>query len=124
MDEPTLIEVAQRIARALERLAPPPATGVDLDAALALVWEARGERLRPVPRVAGVPLDLLCGIERVSELLFENTRRFAQGETIHTENSYKFRLDEFKALLAQAGFSKAQAWTDEQGWYAVVLARP
>lgn len=79
MDERTLIEVAQRIARALERLAPPPATGVDLDAALAFVWEARGERLRPVPRVAGVPLDLLCGIERVSELLFENTRRFAQG---------------------------------------------
>ena len=32
----------------------------------AFVWEARGERLRPVPRVAGVPFDLLCGIERVA----------------------------------------------------------
>ena len=44
-----------------------------------IVWEARGERLRPVAQVAGVPYDLLCGIERVSELLFENTRRFAAG---------------------------------------------
>ena len=69
----------ERIARALERLAPPPAAGVDLAAADAFVWEARGERLRPVPRVAGVPYDLLCGIERVAEQLFENTRRFAAG---------------------------------------------
>ena len=53
-----------------------------------------------------------------------HTRRFAKGETIHTENSHKFRLDGFKALLALAGFSKVQPWTDAQGWYAVVLARP
>lgn len=53
-----------------------------------------------------------------------HTRRFAKGETIHTENSHKFRLDGFKALLALAGFSKVQPWTDGQGWYAVVLARP
>ena len=69
----------ERIAAALERLSPAPASGVDLDAADAFVWEARGERLRPVPRVAGVPYDLLCGIERVAETLMENTRRFARG---------------------------------------------
>jgi uncharacterized protein len=77
--EPALVETAERIARALERLAPPPADGVDLAAADAFVWEARGERLRAVPRVAGVPYDLLCGIERVAEALHENTRRFAAG---------------------------------------------
>lgn len=53
-----------------------------------------------------------------------HTRHFAQGETIHTENSYKFRLDTFSELLAQAGFSRVQPWTDARGWYAVVLARP
>ena len=53
-----------------------------------------------------------------------HTRRFARGETIHTENSHKFRLDSFRDLLAQAGFSRAQPWTDERSWYAVVLARP
>jgi predicted AAA+ superfamily ATPase len=73
------LEALDRIAQALERLAPPPAAGVDLDAADAFVWEAHGQRLRAVPRVAGVPFDLLCGIERVAELLFANTSRFAAG---------------------------------------------
>ena len=79
MDERALAGLVERIAAALERSSPPPASSVDLDAADAFVWEARGERLRPVPRVAGVPFDLLCGIERVAEALFENTRRFARG---------------------------------------------
>jgi len=74
--DPALLE---RIAAALERLAPPPAAPVDLSAAEAFVWEARGERLRPVPRVAGVPYDLLVGIERVALTLHDNTRRFAAG---------------------------------------------
>ena len=67
MDERALLGLVERIAAALERSSPPPATGIDLDAADAFVWEARGERLRPVPNVAGVPFDLLCGIERVAE---------------------------------------------------------
>ena len=79
MDERALAGLVERMAAALERSSPPPASSVDLDAADAFVWEARGERLRPVPRVAGVPFDLLCGIERVAEALFENTRRFARG---------------------------------------------
>jgi predicted AAA+ superfamily ATPase len=74
--DPDLLE---RIAGALERLAPPPARAVDLGGADAFVWEARAERLRPVPRVAGVPFDLLVGIERVAETLYDNTRRFAAG---------------------------------------------
>jgi predicted AAA+ superfamily ATPase len=77
--EPTTLALLERIASALERLAPPSARAVALDGADAFAWEARGERLRPVPRVAGVPFELLCGIERVSELLYENTRRFGHG---------------------------------------------
>ncbi|MFO1075733.1 MAG: ATP-binding protein [Geminicoccaceae bacterium] len=72
-------ELLVRIAQALERLAPPPVERIELDRADAFIWEARGERLRPVPKVAGVPYDLLCGIERVAEILFENTARFAHG---------------------------------------------
>lgn len=51
-------------------------------------------------------------------------RSFAQGERIHTENSYKYRVEEFVALLNRAGFPQTQVWTDEQAWFAVVLARP
>lgn len=52
------------------------------------------------------------------------TRDFERGERIHTENSYKYPLPAFTALLARAGFSRAQAWTDDRGWFAVVYARP
>lgn len=51
-------------------------------------------------------------------------RTFAQGERIHTENSYKYAVSVFTDMLAQAGFSQAQAWTDARGWFAVVYARP
>ena len=51
-------------------------------------------------------------------------RRFAAGERIHTENSYKYPLDVFCDLLAQAGFPHARAWTDERQWFAVVHAQP
>ena len=51
-------------------------------------------------------------------------RSFAKGERIHTENSYKYRAKDFVALLNSAGFSQTQVWTDEQTWFAVVLAHP
>lgn len=49
-------------------------------------------------------------------------RPFAAGERIHTENSYKYRLDGFEQVLAQAGFDAVTSWTDEQGWFALCLA--
>ena len=51
-------------------------------------------------------------------------RRFAAGERIHTENSCKYRLDDFASLLAAAGFAMQEAWTDPRHWFAVILARP
>lgn len=51
-----------------------------------------------------------------------DSRRFALGERIHTENSYKYRADDFVNLLRRAGFSRAQVWTDDKAWFAVVLA--
>ena len=49
-------------------------------------------------------------------------RRFARGERIHTENSYKYRPDAFEALLASAGYGAPVRWTDERGWFAVYWA--
>ncbi|MES2950767.1 MAG: L-histidine N(alpha)-methyltransferase [Pseudomonadota bacterium] len=37
---------------------------------------------------------------------------FAQGETLHTENSYKFTVDGLHQLAARAGFTPGQSWTD------------
>ena len=48
---------------------------------------------------------------------------FARGESIHTENSYKFRPGQAEHLLATAGFAPNMSWTDRRGWFAVCLAR-
>jgi L-histidine N-alpha-methyltransferase len=48
---------------------------------------------------------------------------FALGETIHTENSYKYRQGQAEALLTATGFTHLATWTDEQARFAVCLAR-
>lgn len=48
---------------------------------------------------------------------------FAKGETIHTENSYKFTGETIRNLLEDADFDVERTWMDERGWYAVTLAR-
>ena len=48
---------------------------------------------------------------------------FAAGETIHTENSYKYRPGQAEAMLTQAGFAPEAVWTDARGWFAVCLGR-
>jgi len=48
---------------------------------------------------------------------------FACGETIHTENSYKYRPGQAETLLAEAGFAPAATWTDPCDWFAVCLGR-
>ena len=48
---------------------------------------------------------------------------FRRGETIHTENSYKFSVEGVQRLLAQAGFTAVNNWTDANHWFGVFLAR-
>jgi predicted AAA+ superfamily ATPase len=71
-------EVLERIAGALERLAPKETARPDLSAADAYVWHPNG-RLAPVARVNRVEMSLLKGIDRMRDVLVENTERFAKG---------------------------------------------
>jgi dimethylhistidine N-methyltransferase len=48
--------------------------------------------------------------------------QFARGETIHTENSYKFTAESLSAIVERAGFSITHSWTDEREWFGVYLA--
>jgi len=48
---------------------------------------------------------------------------FAEGETIHTENSYKYLPGQAETMLAEAGFAAAGSWTDDRGWFNVCLGR-
>jgi dimethylhistidine N-methyltransferase len=47
-------------------------------------------------------------------------RRFARGERIHTENSYKYRPATFAELLRAAGWNPRHVWLDERAWFAVL----
>ena len=47
---------------------------------------------------------------------------FGPGETIHTENSYKFTPDAIEALLAPANFTISKSWQDPNHLFAVTLA--
>ncbi|MGJ4969843.1 MULTISPECIES: ATP-binding protein [unclassified Bradyrhizobium] len=82
---PASDDTADRIARALEAIAAHLATthagatpALDLNAADAFVWHPNG-RLSTVPRVSRVEIDLLKGIDRMRDILIENTERFANG---------------------------------------------
>ena len=46
---------------------------------------------------------------------------FTEGETIHTENSYKYAIPEFQALEAKAGWNARQVWTDPESLFSVQL---
>ena len=46
---------------------------------------------------------------------------FTAGETIHTENSYKYHIHEFVDLAASSGFEKISTWTDKENLFAVML---
>ena len=48
--------------------------------------------------------------------------RFARGETIHTENSYKFTEQSIASIVERAGFRMEQRWTDDKEWFGVYLA--
>lgn len=46
---------------------------------------------------------------------------FDEGETIHTENSYKYAESDLQALAAASGFAVEQVWTDSRSWFADAL---
>ncbi len=46
---------------------------------------------------------------------------FREGESLHTENSYKYAPDEFIALAEQNGFRAVRHWVDPEGLFAIYL---
>ena len=48
---------------------------------------------------------------------------FAAGESIHTENSYKYAPSEFQRLAGEAGWNAEQVWLDPRGYFSIHLLR-
>jgi dimethylhistidine N-methyltransferase len=47
------------------------------------------------------------------------TFAFAKGETIHTENSYKYTVESFRVLAQEAGWRPVATWADERDYFAI-----
>ena len=75
----TLEEKLDRLIAAVARLAPKEVPPTDLDAADCFVWSAEMTALEPVVRVNRVDIGLIKGVDRVRDILIDNTRRFAAG---------------------------------------------
>lgn len=72
-------EPLDRIAAALERLAPAPVPAPSFTEASAYVWHPDPDRLEPVPTVDRVDLVQLIGIDRARDTLLANTLQFGRG---------------------------------------------
>ena len=73
-----MTDALERIAAALERLAPAPMPAPDFGAE-AFAWHTGPDRLDPVAHVSRVDIGLLVGVNRSRDTLLENTRHFAAG---------------------------------------------
>ncbi len=65
-----------------------------------------------------VEMHLASEKEQTVEILGRDFR-FRKGETIHTENSYKYTVDEFSEMAGSAGFIKAKTWTDSSNLFSI-----
>jgi predicted AAA+ superfamily ATPase len=74
-----LNEKLDRLIAAMERLAPPPPPTPDFAASECFIWDASAFALAPVPVVNRVDISLIRGVDRVRDILLDNTRRFAAG---------------------------------------------
>jgi predicted AAA+ superfamily ATPase len=73
----TLNQKLDRLIEAVSRLAPPETPAVDLASADCFVWVADPGCLEPVEQVNRVDIGLIKGVDRIRDILIENTERFA-----------------------------------------------
>lgn len=72
-------ETLNRIADALDRIAPEDTPRPTLEGANAFIWHVEPDRLVPIKNISRVDLGLLQGIDHVRDILLQNTEQFAKG---------------------------------------------
>lgn len=65
-----------------------------------------------------IEMHLVSKVDQVVEL-GDAKLKLAQGEAIHTENSYKYTPESFQEVVQAAGFAIRSSWTDEQQLFSV-----
>ena len=80
MDNNQILPLLNRIADALDRLAPAPMPEAELPVCEGYMWDAKSARCVAVSKIQRLPLSVLKGISSQSEKLYENTEAFAKGK--------------------------------------------
>jgi dimethylhistidine N-methyltransferase len=62
----------------------------------------------------------LASLKRQKVRVAGETIDFRAGETIHTENSYKYSIESLNALAGGVGWTQIKAWTDPKKYFAVI----
>jgi predicted AAA+ superfamily ATPase len=107
-----IADALETIAAAMSSAAAKPDNSHVLTRADAFVWHPEG-RLAPVPRVSRVDLDLLKGIDRMRDILIENTERFAKGLPANNALLWGAR-GMGKSSLVKAAYATVNADVDGQ----------
>ena len=79
VDLETVLQRLDALTAAVQRLSPPEPPAADFAAADCFVWDAERCWPAPVTRVSRVDIGLIRGVDRVRDILVDNTRRFAAG---------------------------------------------
>ncbi|MEQ8307510.1 MAG: ATP-binding protein [Hoeflea sp.] len=74
-----MLSELSRLANAVEALGGPPAKPNNFDAADCFLWNAEQAHLTPIERPNRIDIALIKGVDHVRDILFDNTRRFAQN---------------------------------------------
>jgi uncharacterized protein len=110
-----------RIAEALERLSPRVPAAPDLAAADAFVWHPDGRRLMPVPKVNRVEMGLLRGVDRVRDVLMDNTERFARALPANNALLWGARGMGKSSLVKASHATVNETHAKEKGWRPLKL---
>jgi dimethylhistidine N-methyltransferase len=69
-----------------------------------------------------IEMHLISGVDQTVNVVGKEFI-FIEGETIHTENSYKYGVEEFLSLASEAGFDPVETWTDSKDLYSIHYLR-
>jgi uncharacterized protein len=119
-DVARLMTQLDRVAEALERMGPRQVAVPAFDAAGCFVWNAEELALDPVVKVSRVEIGLIKGVDRVRDILLENTQRFAAGHAANNVLLWGARGMGKSSLVKAA---HAEAATREPGLKLIEIHR-
>src|SRR5262245_21294297 len=79
MSQELLTDKLDRLIAVLERMAPPTTRPIELDVADCFVWNPEHLAFDPVSKVNRIDISVIRGVDTVRDILFDNTKRFADG---------------------------------------------